>query len=70
MSRERQRANHKLKVYANAHGGKLPEGVDFDRGKKPVERTNARCEKPWLNHEGYHDPTAYQAIRNAERSRR
>ena len=26
-----------------------------------------RLEKPWLNHEGYYDPTAYQAIRNVER---
>ena len=26
-----------------------------------------RTEKPWLNHEGYHDPTAYQAFRNIER---
>ena len=25
-----------------------------------------RLEKPWLNHEGYYDPTAYQAIRNVE----
>lgn len=24
-------------------------------------------EKPWLNSEGYPDPTAYQAIRNLER---
>ena len=22
--------------------------------------------KPWLNPEGYHDPTAYQALRNVE----
>ena len=28
---------------------------------------STRTEKPWLNHEGYHDPTAYQAIRNVER---
>ena len=27
-----------------------------------------RIQKPWLNHEGYHDPTAYLAIRNIERS--
>ena len=26
-----------------------------------------RLEKPWLNHEGYHDPTAYQALRNIKR---
>ena len=24
--------------------------------------------KPWLNHEGYYDMTAYQAIRNIEKS--
>ena len=24
-------------------------------------------EKPWLNHEGYRDPTAYQALRNIEK---
>ena len=26
-----------------------------------------RLEKPWLNPEGYPDPTAYQALRNIER---
>ena len=26
-----------------------------------------RLEMPWLNHEGYHDPTAYHALRNIER---
>ena len=26
-----------------------------------------RIEKPWLNHEGYHDSTAYQALRSIER---
>jgi len=26
-----------------------------------------RTEKPWLNHEGYHDPTAYLALRNLGR---
>lgn len=25
--------------------------------------------KPWLNHEGYHDPTAYEAIRSLENNR-
>jgi hypothetical protein len=24
-------------------------------------------EKPWLNSEGYHDPTAYEALRGVER---
>ena len=27
-------------------------------------------EKPWLNSEGYHDPTAYAAMRNIEREER
>ena len=27
-----------------------------------------RVEKPWLNSEGYHDPTVYAAIRNIERA--
>ena len=27
-------------------------------------------EKPWLNSEGYHDPTAYEALRRVERSER
>ena len=57
MSRERQKANHKLKAYARSHGGKL----SFDISRKQF------AEKPWLNHEGYHDPTAYAAIRNVER---
>ena len=31
---------------------------------------NTKIEKPWLNHEGYHDPTAYEAIRNVQRQER
>lgn len=37
--------------------------------KKQRELKKAGHEKPWLNHEGYHDPTAYQAIRNVEKAR-
>lgn len=67
MSRERQKANHKLRVYANAHGGQLPEGASFDTPRTRREK-RLGTEKPWLNPEGYHDPTAYAAIRNLERS--
>ena len=28
---------------------------------------SCRLDKPWLNHEGYHDPTAYQALPSIER---
>lgn len=37
--------------------------------KKQRELKKEGREKPWLNHEGYHDPTAYQAIRNLEKER-
>ena len=60
MGRERQKADRKLKRYADSHGGQLPDGASFDSPRRDAE-------KPWLNHEGYHDPTAYAAIRNAGR---
>lgn len=34
---------------------------------RPKER-KPKYEKPWLNAEGYHDPTAYMALRNIERT--
>ena len=37
-----------------------------NRRKKHYEEANG-LQKPWLNSESYHDPTAYQAICNIER---
>lgn len=36
------------------------------RENRKLKRSGKK--KPWLNHEGYYDPTAYNAIRNIERS--
>lgn len=33
------------------------------------KRQKAKIEKPWLNSEGYYDPTAYQAMKNIEREK-
>lgn len=30
-------------------------------------RREQKDNRPWLNHEGYRDPTAYEAIRNVTR---
>lgn len=35
------------------------------RANRKLKKKSQR--KPWLNHEGYYDPTAYNAIRNIER---
>ena len=55
MSRARQRANRRIKVQAQKLGIDSPE---FIHSKE------RRVDKPWLNAEGYADPTAYQAIRS------
>ena len=57
MSREKQRRNRSLKIQREKR--ELLEA--FMSGRK------IRKEKPWLNHEGYHDPTAYLAIKNVEK---
>ena len=57
MSREKQKRNRSLKIQREKR--ELLEA--FMAGKK------IRKEKPWLNHEGYPDPTAYLAIRNVEK---
>ena len=55
MSRDKQRENRRLK----------------NRGLIcPKQESRTRYEKPWLNSEGYHDPTAYAALRNIERAER
>jgi len=38
-----------------------------NRQRENRRMKDAKIEKPWLNQEGYHDPTAYQALRNIER---
>ena len=63
MSRARQRANHRIKVQAQKSGIDNPEYI------RPKAQEH-RGDKPWLNSEGYHDPTAYQAMRNIERRER
>lgn len=65
MSRERQRANRKLKEYMEANDGRLPENASFIRARTSPPTVK---KKPWLNHEGYHDPTAYAAIYGKGRS--
>ena len=57
MSREKQSRNRKEKIQRERR--ELLEA--FMAGRK------IRKEKPWLNHEGYPDPTAYLAIRNVEK---
>lgn len=37
---------------------------NINNGREHRPRT---IEKPWLNNEGYFDPTAYLAVRNVER---
>lgn len=55
MRRARQLENRRLKY----------------RGREnPRQESRTSTEKPWLNSEGYHDPTAYGAIRNIERAER
>lgn len=55
MSRARQRENRRLKN----------RGLIY-----PKQERRTSYEKSWLNSEGYHDPTAYAAIRNIERAER
>ena len=57
MSRAKQRANRRLKHYLEANPSTESEHL-------------APGEKPWLNSEGYHDPTAYEALRNIQRKER
>ena len=38
------------------------------RMKTYSQKMGTVTEKPWLNSEGYHDPTAYAALRNIERA--
>ena len=55
MNRARQRENRRMKY----------------RGREnPRQGSRRSSEKPWLNSEGYHDPTAFAAIRNIERAER
>ena len=56
MSREKQRRNRGEKIRRE----KMELLEAFMAGKK------IRKENPWINHEGYSDPTAYLAIRNVE----
>ena len=58
MSREKQRRNRRLKEQRQKQ-----ELLDsFMKGEfNPGEKKDS---KPWLNHEGYHDPTAYKALKN------
>lgn len=57
MSREKQRRNRSRRIQREKR--ELLEA--FMAGRK------IKKEKPWLNHEGYHDPTAYLAIRIVEK---
>ena len=34
------------------------------------KKRKAKIEKPWLNGEGYYDPTAYQALKNIEQEKK
>jgi len=55
MSRARQRENRRLKY----------------RGREnPRQESRMSTDKPWLNSEGYYDPTAYEALRRIERAER
>ena len=55
MSRARQLENYRLKY----------RGQETHR-----QESRTSSDKPWLNSEGYHDPTAFAAIRNIERAER
>ena len=55
MSRARQRENRRLKYRGH---------------ENPRKESRTSTDKPWLNSEGYYDPTAYAAIRNIEREAR
>ena len=57
MSREKQKRNRSLRIQREKR--ELLEA--FMAGRE------IRKENPWLNHEGYPDPTAYLAIRNVEK---
>ena len=59
-NRERQKANRKLKMQLQRGEIATAEFI----GPK------SRSDKPWLNSEGYHDPTAYVALRNIEKAGR
>ena len=37
--------------------------------RKLKKQQKAKIEKPWLNSEGYYDPTAYQALKNIEQEK-
>lgn len=39
------------------------------RRNRRLKHKGGKKTKPWLNHEGYHDPTAYEAIRSLENNR-
>ena len=59
-NRVRQKANHRLKT-------------QLKRGEISTANfigPKFRSDKPWLNSEGYRDPTAYAALRNVERAER
>ena len=57
MNRKKQRRNRREKIRREKQ-----ELLEAFIAVKKIKR-----EKPWLNHEGYHDPTAYLAIRNVEK---
>ena len=48
-------------------GRSEPKTKNRNRQRENRRMKDAKIEKPWLNHEGYHDPTAYQALRKIER---
>ena len=55
MNRAKQRENHRLKYRGH---------------ENPRQESRTSSDKPWLNSEGYRDPTAFAAIRNIERAER
>ena len=58
QNRIKQRANRKL--------GPNDQSARIAKAAKAAKTTD----KPWLNSEGYRDPTAYAALRNIERTER
>ena len=55
-SRARQRENRSNKM-----------GQAIQTSAMPITSRPKVVERPWINHEGYRDPTAYLAIRSMER---
>ena len=67
VSKENTIMKNRIKQKANRKPGPNDQSSRLAKAAKATKTAN---NKPWLNSEGYRDPTAYAALRNIQRAER